>query len=50
MKNEGAAGQSEAYRITNVTLKNVTILGQEIRDLKDLHASVNEFCEGVAVE
>ncbi len=44
------AGQSEAYRITNVTLKNVTILGQEIRDLKGLHASVNEFCEGVTVE
>ena len=40
------AGQSEEYRITNVTLRNVSILGEKITDLKSLHASVNEFRAG----
>ena len=44
------AGQSEEYRITNVTLRNVSILGERITDLKALHASVNEFCDGITVE
>ena len=44
------SGQSGDHRITNVTLRHVTILGEPIRDLKALHASVNEFCENITVE
>lgn len=44
------SGQSETNRITNVTLKNVTILGNPVTSLKELKASVNEFCDGIAVE
>ena len=44
------AGQSEEYRITNVTLRNVTVLGEKITDLKTLRVSVNEFCDGITVE
>ena len=44
------SGQTEENRITNVRMKNVTILGQPIKDLKSLNASVNEFCEGITVE
>ena len=44
------AGQSEQYRITNVKLKNVTILGERVTDLKGMKASVNDFCEGITVE
>ena len=44
------AGQSPENRITNVTLRNVSILGEIITDLDGLKASVNEFCEGITVE
>lgn len=44
------SGQTEENRITNVRMKNVTILGQPVKDLKSLNASVNEFCEGITVE
>ena len=44
------SGVDEAHRITNVTLKNVTVLGQPVQDLKGLNLSVNEFCEGITVE
>ena len=44
------AGQTAENRITNVTLKNITILGQQIKELKDLNASVNEYCDGITVE
>ncbi|MBQ9189956.1 MAG: hypothetical protein IJ138_11570 [Clostridia bacterium] len=44
------AGQSEQYRITNVRLKNVTILGERIADLKTMKATVNEYCDGITVE
>ena len=44
------SGQSPDKQITNVTLQNVTILGSPITDLKALHASVNEFCEGITVK
>ena len=44
------AGQSEQYRITNVTIRNVTICGERITDLKALKASVNEFCVAITVE
>ena len=38
------AGQGSENQITNVTLRNIQILGQPIQDLKALHANVNEFC------
>lgn len=38
------AGQGSENQITNVTLRNIQILGQSIQDLKALHANVNEFC------
>jgi hypothetical protein len=44
------SGQGPENRITNVTIKNVTILGQPIRDLDALRASVNEYCENITVE
>ena len=44
------SGQSEDHRITNVTLRHVTILGEPIGDLKALRASVNEFCENITVK
>ena len=43
------AGQGSENQITNVTLRNIHILGQPIQDLKALHANVNEFC-GITVE
>lgn len=39
------AGQGSENQITNVKLRGVTILGQPVRDLKGLHANVNEFCD-----
>jgi len=44
------AGQSDEYRITNVTMKNITVLGEKISDLKAMKASVNDFCDGITVE
>jgi hypothetical protein len=44
------SGIDETHRISNVTLKNVTILGKAVKDLKGLNLSVNEFCEGITVE
>ena len=44
------SGQSEDNRITNVTLKNVSILGNRITDLKALKLSVNEYCEAITIE
>ena len=44
------AGQGPDNRITNVTLQNVSILGQAVTDLKGLNASVNEFCEAITVK
>lgn len=44
------AGQGEENRITNVTMRNVTILGQKITSLDALNGTVNEFCDGITVE
>ena len=43
-------GHGPDNRITNVTLRNVTILGRPVTDLDALNASVNEFCEGITVK
>ena len=44
------SGIDETHRITNVTLKNVNILGKAVQDFKGLNLSVNEFCDGITVE
>ncbi len=44
------SGQDDDHRITNVTLRNVTILGQPIRDLKSLKLSVNDYCDNIVIE
>ncbi len=43
------SGQDEDHGITNVTLHNVTILGNPVTDLKDLKMSVNEYCDGITI-
>lgn len=43
-------GHGPENRITNVTIRNVTILGQQITSLEDLNASTNEYCEAITVE
>ena len=44
------SGQSEDNRITNVTLRNVSILGQPITTLKEMKLSIDEYCENIVVE
>ena len=44
------SGQDEEHRITNVTLRNVSILGNPITDLKTLKLSMNDFCDGITIE
>ena len=44
------SGQDEEHRITNVTLKNVNILGRPITDLKTLKLSVNDYCDGIEIQ
>ena len=43
-------GHNEKHRITNVTLRNVTINGQPITDLKTLKLSVDEYCDAITIE
>ena len=43
------AGQDEDHRITNVTLQNVTILGQPMTGVKEMKIDVNDFCDGITV-
>ena len=44
------SGQGEENMITNVTLRNVTILGKPVTTLKEMKLSVNEYCDGITVE
>ncbi len=44
------SGYSADHKITNVTMKNITILGKAITDLDGLNASTNEFCDAITVE
>ena len=44
------SGVDEEHRITNVTLRNVNILGQRIGSLKDMKLSTDDYCEGITVE
>ncbi len=43
-------GHGPENRITNVTIRNVTILGERITSLDGLNATVNDFCEAIIVE
>ncbi len=44
------SGVSEAYRITDVTLRNIIILGERITTLKDMKLSVDDYCSGIVIE
>ena len=44
------AGHDEEHRITNVTLRNVTILGNPVTSLKDMKLSVDDYCEDITVQ
>ena len=44
------AGHSEENMITNVTLKNVSILGNPITTLKDMKLSVDDYCDGIEIQ
>ena len=44
------AGHDEEHRITNVTLRNVSILGSPVTTLKDLKLSTDEYCDGIVIE
>ncbi len=44
------AGHDEEHRITNVTLRNVTILGNPVTSLKDMKLSVDDYCENITVQ
>ncbi|MCL1820685.1 MAG: glycosyl hydrolase family 28 protein [Oscillospiraceae bacterium] len=43
-------GHNENHGIENVTIRNVTILGEKITDLTALRANVNEFVHNIVVE
>ena len=44
------SGQSEENRITNVTLRNVNILGKPITTLKEMKLSIDDYCENIVIE
>ena len=44
------SGQGDDNRITNVTLKNVTILGTPMTTLKEMKLSTDEYCDGIVIE
>ena len=44
------SGHSEENRITNVTLRNVRVLGEPVTDLKTLKMDVDEYTENITIE
>ena len=44
------SGQSDDNRITNVTLRNMSILGNRITDLKTMKLSIDDYCDGITIE
>jgi len=44
------SGYGEENRITNVTLRNVTILGEKMTNLKQMKLRYDDYCEGIVVE
>jgi len=43
-------GHNEKHRITNVTMRNITINGEKMTDLKMMKVSVNDYCEAITIE
>ncbi len=43
-------GHNAKHRITNVTMRNVTINGEPITDLDTMKVSVNDYCEAITIE
>ena len=43
------AGQDEEHRITNVTFRNISILGEPVTSLEDLKLSLNEYCDAIVI-
>ena len=44
------SGQDEDHQITNVTLRNVTILGMPVTSPEEMKLSVNDYCDGISVQ
>ncbi|MDR1737066.1 MAG: hypothetical protein LBR85_09405 [Oscillospiraceae bacterium] len=44
------AGADAEHQISNVTIRNVTILGEKITDIQALNARVEDFCANITVE
>jgi hypothetical protein len=44
------AGADEGHQISNVTMRNINILGEKVTDLEALNANVEEFCTGITVQ
>ena len=44
------SGIGEDNMITNVTLKNVSILGKPITTLKEMKLSIDDYCDGIVIE
>lgn len=43
-------GHGEENMITNVTLKNVSILGNPVTTLKEMKLSVGDYCDGIEIQ
>ena len=44
------SGQDDDHRITNVTLRSVTILGNPITTLKEMKLSIDDYCADITVQ
>ncbi len=44
------SGIGEENRITNVTLRNVRILGEPVTTLKEMKLSTDDYCDGIVIE
>lgn len=44
------AGQDAEHGISNVSIKNVIVLGNKVTDKKGLNLDINAFCEGISIE
>ena len=42
-------GLDDDHRITNVTLQNIVILGEQKTTLKEMKLSIDEYCENITV-
>ena len=44
------SGHDDDHMITNVTLKNVTILGSPVTTLKEMKLSIDDYCDGITIQ